>query len=104
MVVAAEKFRLDVVANLVDKLNFEEWFAADEVPNHRFVSEIGVGLMVEHIVDEGLGHLPRHAFLHIFAYKIAIFAGQLAVLGDDEGDVFRHTALPGSLIIFNSNH
>ena len=58
VMVAAEKFRLDVVANPVDKLDFKERLAADEFPHHRLVSKIGVGLMVKHIVDEGFGNIP----------------------------------------------
>ena len=75
VVVATEEFRLDVVANLIDKLYLQERLAADEVPHHRLVGEIRVGLMVEHIIDKGLGHLPRHSFFHVFTHKIAVFAG-----------------------------
>ena len=88
MVVPTIQLDFDIVAYFVDKLYLKERFAADEVPHHRLVSEIGVGLMVEHIVDEGLRHLPGHPFLHVLAHKVAVFAGQLAVLGDDEGDAF----------------
>lgn len=104
MVVTAEKLRLDVIANLVDKLYLKERLATNEVPHHRLIGEIGVGLMVEHIVDEGLGHLPRHPFLHVLAHEVTIFAGQLAVLRDDEGDVLRHTGLPTVVGIFNETH
>lgn len=88
VVVAAEEFRLDIVANLVDEFYLEERFTADEVPHHRLVGEIRVGLMVEYIVDKVLGHLPGHPFLHVLAHKVTVFASQLAVLGDDEGDRF----------------
>ena len=88
MVIPTIQLDLDVIANLVDKFDFKERLAADKVPHHRLVGEIGVGLMVEHIVDESLGHFPRHPFLHVLAHKVAVFAGQLAVLSDDEGDVF----------------
>ena len=94
MVVAAEEFGLDVVANLVDKFYLQKRLATDEVPHHRLIGKIGVGLMVKHIVDEGLGHLPGHPFLHVLAHKVAVFAGQLAVLRDDEGDVLRHATSP----------
>lgn len=60
--------------------------------------------MIKHIVDEGLGHLPGHPFLHILAYKVAVFAGQLAILGDDEGDVLRHAGLPRFVSIFDFSH
>ena len=60
--------------------------------------------MVEHIVDEGLGHLPGHPLLHVFAHKVAVFAGQLAVLGDDEGDVLRHAGLPRFVITFYTHY
>ena len=87
-----------------DDLKFEEQLMqlADEIPHHRLVGEIGVGLMVEHIVDEGLGHLPRHPFLHVLAHEVAIFAGQLTVLSDDESDVLRHAGLPWFSIGFNN--
>lgn len=94
VVVTAEKFRLDVIANLVDQFDFEERLAADEVPHHRLVGEIRVGFMVEQIINKGLGYLPRHAFFHVFANEVAVFAGQLAVLRDDEGDVLRCAGLP----------
>ena len=54
--------------------------------------------MVEHIVDEGLGHLPRHPLFHVLAHEVAVFAGQLAVLRNDEGDVLRHAGLPRVLV------
>ena len=57
--------------------------------------------MIQHIVNEGLGHLPRHSLFHVFAHEVAVFAGQLAVLRDDEGDVLRHAGLPGVLIFFD---
>lgn len=94
VVVTAEEFRLDVVANLVDKLYFQERLATDEVPYHRLVGENRVGLMFEHIIDEGLGHFPRHTFLHVLAYEVAVFTGQLAVFCDDEGDAFGNAVLP----------
>ena len=104
VVVAAEEFCLDVVANLVDKLYFQKRLAADEVPHHRLVGEIGVGLIVKHIVDEGFGYFPRHSLLHVLAYKIAVLASQLAILGDDEGDVLRHAGLPRFIGIFDFSH
>lgn len=88
MMVSSKEFSLDIVANLIDKLYFKERLAADKVPHHRLVGKIGVGFMIEHIVDEGLGHLPRHPFFHVLAHEVAIFASQLAILGDDEGDAF----------------
>ena len=57
--------------------------------------------MIKHMIDESLGHLSWHAPLHIFAKKIAIFSSQLAVFGDDEGDVLRHAGLPRVLVIFD---
>ena len=89
MVVPTIQLDFDIVAYFVDKLYLKERLAANEVPHHRLISEIGVCFMVEHIVDEGLGHLPGHPFLHVLAHKVAVFAGQLAVLGYDESDVFR---------------
>ena len=102
VVVTPKELRLDIVTNLVDKFDFKERLAANEVPHHRLISEIGVCFMVEHIVDEGFGHLPGHPFLHILAHKVAVFAGQLAVLGDDEGDVLRHAGLPRVLVCFDN--
>lgn len=60
--------------------------------------------MVEHVVDEGLGHVPGHAFLHVLPHEVAVFAGQLAILGDDKGDVFRHAGLPSFIVLFNIKH
>ena len=57
--------------------------------------------MVEHKVDEGLSHLPRHPFLHVLAHEVAVFAGQLAVLRDDEGDVLRHAGLPTGILLLD---
>ncbi len=57
--------------------------------------------MVKHIVDESLGHLPGHALLHVFAHKVTVFAGQLTVFGDDEGDVLRHTRLPTRILLLD---
>ena len=103
VMVTAIQFNFYIVANLVDEFYLKERLAADEVPHHRLVGEIGVGLMVKHIVDEGPGHLPRHPFLHVLAHEVAVFAGQLAVLGDDEGDVLRHAALPLLIVAFNTH-
>lgn len=104
MVITTVQLDLDVVANLVNKFYLQERLAADEVPHHRLVCEIGVGLMVKHIVDEGLGYFPRHPLLHVLAHKVTILTSQLAVLGDNEGDVFRHATLPRSFVVFNINH
>ena len=37
MMVPTEKLRLDIVANLVDKLYLQKRLAADEVPHHRLL-------------------------------------------------------------------
>ena len=53
------------------------------------------------IVDKCLCHLLRHPFIYVLAHKIAVFAGQLAVFGDDEGDVLRHAGLPRFVTVFD---
>lgn len=101
VMVTTEKFHLDVVADLINKLDFEKRFTTDEFPNHRFHSKFGVVLMVEHIVDEGFGNFPRHPLLNVFANKITVFTSQLTVLSDNEGNVLRHARLPSILVLFD---
>lgn len=93
VVVQFEHAELEVVTDAVDELDFEEGLAADEVPDDALLAE--VILASQHVVDEGLGGVPRHAFLDVLADQVAILAGQLAVLGDDERDVLGHALLPG---------
>ena len=92
VMVASEHLGLDVVANLIDKVDFKERFAAYEIPNDGFLLEIL--FVAKDIVDSGLGHFPRHPLLLVFADKVTIFASQLAVLGDDKSNALRAVRLP----------
>ena len=92
MVVEAEHFRLDIVANLVYEFNLQKGFSSDKIPNDGFLSK--VGLMLQDVVNGLLGYGPLHTFFDILTDKIAILAGKLAILCDDEGDAFRHAGLP----------
>lgn len=49
-------------------------------------------------------NLSRHALLNILAHEVAEFAGQLAVLGDDESDVLRRAGPPRFVGIFDFSH
>lgn len=98
VVVQFEHTQLQVVADLVDQFNLQERLAADKVPDNALLAELV--LLGEDKVDERLGGVPRHALLDVLAYQITIFARQLAVLGDDKGDVLRHAGLPGFGIFF----
>ena len=92
MVVEAEHFRLDIVANLVYEFNLQEGFSSDKIPYYRFFGK--VSLTLQDIVNGLLGDGPLHTFFDILTDKIAILAGKLAILRDDEGDAFRHARLP----------
>ena len=90
--------QLQVVANLVNQFNLQEWLATNKVPyNTLFAKFI---LMPQHIVDKCLRRLPWHPLLNILSYQIAVLASQLAVLGDDEGDILISSFLPHSLVSF----
>lgn len=60
--------------------------------------------MVEDIVDGLLSHLPRHPLVRVLPDEIAVFTCELAVLGDDERDVFGHPGLPCIIYIFYIIH
>ena len=92
MVVEAEHFRLDIVANPVYEFNLQEGLASDKIPNDRFLAK--VSLMLQDVVNSLHGYGPLHTLLDILTDKIAILAGKLAILCDDEGDAFRHAGLP----------
>ena len=92
MVVEAEHFRLDIVANPVYEFNLQEGLASDKIPNDRFLAK--VGLMLQDVVNGLLGDGPLHTLLDILPDQIAILAGKLAILSDDEGDALRHARLP----------
>ena len=100
VVAAAEHLHLQVVADAVDKFYFEERFSADEVENHRLGVEYVVMLVVEDVVDGRFCHLPRHPLLLVLSHQVAIFAGQLAVLGHDKRDALGHSRLPTLFILF----
>lgn len=102
VVVQFEHAGLEVVANLVDKFNLQEWFPTDEVPYYAFLAELR--LTAQHIVNKCLRRLPRHPLLNVLPHQIAILASQLAVLSDNEGNAFRPSFLPSRGIFFNSNH
>lgn len=92
MVVEAEHFRLDIVANPVYEFNLQEGLASDKIPNDGFLSK--VGLMLQDIVNGLLGYGPLHPLFNILPDQITILAGKLAILRDDEGDALRHAGLP----------
>ena len=92
MVVEAEHFRLDIVANPVYEFNLQEGFSSDEIPNDGFLAK--VGLMLQDVVNSLHGYGPLHTLLDILPDQITILAGKLAILRDDEGDALRHAGLP----------
>ena len=92
MMVEAEHFRLDIVANPVYEFNLQEGLASDKIPNDGFFGK--VSLTLQDIVNGLLGDGPLHTLLDILTDKIAILAGKLAILSDDEGDALRHARLP----------
>ena len=92
MVVEAEHFRLDIVANPVYEFNLQEGLASDKIPNDGFLAK--VGLMLQDVVNSLLGYRPLHPLFNILPDQITILAGKLAILCDDEGDAFRHAGLP----------
>lgn len=92
MVVSSVHLNFQIVAYAVDKVYLKERLTTNKVPYHALL--LHVSLMVENVVNSLFRHLPRHALLSVLANKIAILAGELAVLGDDESDVLRHTRLP----------
>ena len=93
VVVQFKHSSFQIITNLIDKLNLQKWLAADEIPHHTFLSELV--LTAQHKVNKTLGRLPRHPLLDILPHQVAVFASQLAVLGDNEGDVLNDFFLPG---------
>ena len=89
MVVTPEHLHLQVVADSVYQVYFEERLSADKVPNDTFLAHIL--LMVEDVVNSLFCHLPRHPLFRVLPYEVAIFTGKLAVLCDDESDVLGNT-------------
>lgn len=89
MVVSAEHLCFKIVAYFVYQVNFEERFSADEVPHNAFF--LHIILMVEDIVNCQFSYLPGHTLFRVFPYEVAIFAGKLAVFGNDESDRLCHS-------------
>lgn len=57
--------------------------------------------MFQDIVYSLFRHIPRHALFLVLTHQIAILAGQLTVLGDNKGDGFSHSLLPGARILLD---
>ena len=99
MVVATEHLDFQIVTNLVDQVDFEKRLSADEVPHDGLLCVFP--LMAEDIVDGRFRNVPRHALFFVFSDKIAVFASELAVFGDNKRDVFCHSFLPTFFVVFN---
>ena len=83
---------LDVVAQAVNQVNFQKGFATYKVKDDRVLAKL---LPVsKNIVYGSLGGLKTHPLLHVLTYQVAVLACQLAILGDNEGDVLGHSAAP----------
>ena len=77
---------LRVFDDLIDQINFEERFAADEIPYHLgFREEIPV---LQNIIDGGLCHFERHAVPVVLVYQVAVCAAEVTLFGDNKGDAF----------------
>lgn len=87
-----EQLLFYVVTDSVYQFYFQKRFPADEVEHHGILREQSP--VPENIVDGLCSYLERHPFLGVLAYEIAVLAGKLAVLGDDESDVLGHSILP----------
>ncbi len=98
MVVQLEHAQLEIVADFVNQLNFQERLPTNKVPHHALLAELI--LLRQHIVNKLLRRLPRHPLLHILPHQIAILTSQLAVLRDYERDVLRHAILPCRVTFF----
>ena len=99
MMVAAEHLRLQIIANLIYEIYFQERLAADEVPHYRLLAKIL--FVVEYIIYSLFSHLPRHTLLLVLTHEVAIFTSQLAILSDNKSDVFSHSRLPGGVVVFD---
>ena len=99
MMVAAEHLRLQIIANLIYEIYFQERLAADEVPHYRLLAKIL--FVVEYIIYSLFSHLPRHTFLLVLTHEVAIFTSQLAILSDNKSDVFSHSRLPGIILFLD---
>ena len=102
MMSPAVHLHFQVVANLVYQINLKKWFASNEVPYHTLL--LHLVLMAEDIVYGLLCHLPRHPLLGILPHQVAILASQLAVLGDNEGDVLGVARLPRLTLVLILTH
>lgn len=102
MMVPAEHFRLQVITDPVNQIDFEERLAANEVPYHTRLPHLA--FVVKDVVNGLLRHLPRHPLFRVLSHQITVFAGQLAILRHDERNVFRHAGLPTFIGFFDSFH
>lgn len=92
VMIQAEHFRLEIIADLVYQVNLQEWFATDEVPRH---TRFGKHLLVrEDVVNRRFGHWPLHPLLLVLTHQVAILASQLAILRHNECDTLSNTTLP----------
>ena len=89
MVLPAEHLHLQIVAYLVNQLYLYERLATNEIPHNTRLSHIL--LVTEDVVNILPCYLVVHSLFRILPYEVAVFAGELAVLRDNERDGFLHS-------------
>ena len=60
--------------------------------------------MAKYIVYRLLCYLEGHTLLGVLAHEIAVLTGKLAVLRNNERDIFRRTFLPTTFNIYKLKH
>ena len=102
MVVSTVHLHFEIIAYLIYQIYLQERLTADKVPNDTFLFHII--LMIEDIVYSSLSYLPGHSLFRVLTYEVAVFASELAVLGDNEGDILGHAILPSFSIFLYASH
>ncbi len=81
------EFPLDVPANLIDEIDLQEWFAADEVPDDRLLGE---EIPVLHdVVYRPPGHVEAHPVPRVLSHQVTITAAELTVFRHHKCHCFR---------------
>ena len=102
MMIQTKHFRLDIIADFVNQINFQKWLTTNKIPCNGFLWEIS--LIFKNIINGFLCHLPGKTLFGILPHEIAILASQLAIFRNDKRDVLRHTRSPSNIFTCNYIH
>ena len=86
MMIPAIHLGLEIIANPIDQVYFEERFSTDEIPDDAFF--LHLRLTIKNIINCFFSHIPSHTLVGIFPDEVAILTSKLAVFCDYECDAF----------------